>query len=527
MPSKLFRNARIHTLTGEEKPAEALLAVDGEIVAIGDDAEIGALAGPGTIEVDLGGLAVVPGFIDAHIHTALLAGERGQLDLRGVRSLDEALAAIRSHAAGLPAGRGIFWGSWDSNTWAVPVQPDRHSLDRICPDRPVVLPSIDGHTVWANSFALAAAGITAATPDPVGGAIVRDARGEPTGILREEAQRPLDAVIGAPSVADLVEQLAVEQAHLLAVGLTGVHDIDGEDARAAYLGLHRSGRLRLRVHKAIPAVHLDAAIAEGRYTGQGDDWFQTGPVKLFSDGALGSHTSHMGEAFVGESGNRGIEVIPYVRLRELVRTAALAGIAVATHAIGDEANHLVLNAYAESAELSRAAGLRHRIEHAQHIRWEDLPRFAELGVIPSLQPTHCTSDIALASTLLAGRDLANYAWRALADSGAHVAFGSDAPVESPNPMHAVHAAVTRENAAGEPAGGWEPEQRVTVAEALAAHSAGSAYAANRDHRQGTLAVGRLADFVALERDPFEVEPTELRDLRVATTVVGGEVRFQR
>ncbi|MFB6610128.1 amidohydrolase [Agromyces sp. NPDC056379] len=527
MVSTLFRHARFHTFTGSETPVEAVLSVDGVIVASGGDVDVRALARAGTTEVDLEGRAVVPGFVDAHIHSASYARERHALDLRGARSLEEALEGIRAHAQRLPKGQWIFAGRWDSNTWDVPVQPDRHSLDRVCPDRPVALPSVDGHTIWANSAALAVIGYDASTPDPIGGEIVRDDRGEPTGILRESARYPLRELMGSPLAGELIDQLRSSQEHLLSLGLTGLHDIDGEDARSAYLELAARGELKLRIHKAITADHLDAAIEEGRFTGDGDDWFQTGPVKFFSDGALGSHTSHMGEDFAGQSGNHGIEVIPYPELRELVRRATAARIAVATHAIGDQANHLVLNAYEEVAALSRAAGLRHRIEHAQHIRWDDVPRFAALEVIPSLQPTHCTSDIPLSESLLAGRSLANYAWRSLADAGAHLAYGSDAPIEDPNPLHGIHAAVTRQNAVGSPAGGWEPEQRISVREALAAHSAGGAYAANREHRQGRLAPGQLADFVALERDPFDIEPESLRDLRVMTTVVGGDVRFQR
>jgi predicted amidohydrolase YtcJ len=334
-------------------------------------------------------------------------------------------------------------------------------------------------------------------------------------------------LMGSPLAGDLLDQILVAQDHLLSLGLTGIHDIDGEDAREAYLRLREQGRLKLRVHKAIPAPHLDAAIEEGRRTGQGDEWFSTGPVKFFADGALGSHTAHMTEPFAGEGCNRGIEVIPYPDLVELVRKAARAGIAVATHAIGDRANRLVLAAYAEVLDVSRQHGLRHRIEHAQHIAHDSLPEFARLGVIPSLQPTHCTSDIPLTDALLAGHSVANYPWRSLLDSGATLAFGSDAPVEDPNPFHALHAAVTRQTRAGEPDGGWEPHQRIHLGEAITAHTSGPAYAAGLADRLGQLRPGWLADFIAVDADPFAVSPTELRDLEVAMTVVGGDLQFCR
>jgi predicted amidohydrolase YtcJ len=524
----LYRNGRIHTMDPANHLAEAVLADGGEVVAVGPDRDVLDQVGRrGHDEVDLGGRAVIPGLIDAHIHSASFAREMNALDLRGARSLPEALEQVRAYASRLDAGRWVFGGRWDSNTWDVPVQPDKRSLDAVCPDRPVALPSVDGHTIWANSLALQAVGIDRASVDPVGGEIVRDAAGEPTGILRESARYPLRDLMGSPLAGDLVDQLLVAQEHLLSLGLTGIHDLDGEDAREAYLALRDRGRLKLRVHKAIPAPHLDAAIEEGRRSYQGDEWFSTGPVKFFSDGALGSHTAHMSEPFAGQGCNCGIEVIPYPQLVELVRKAAEAGIAVATHAIGDQANRLVLSAYAEVLGVSRAQGLRHRIEHAQHIALDCLPEFARLGVIPSLQPTHCTSDIPLAEALLAGRPLANYPWRSLLDSGATLAFGSDAPVEDPNPLHALHAAVTRQTATGEPAGGWEPHERITLREAITAHSSGAAYAAGLEDRVGVLSRGRLADFIALERDPFEVTPDELRDLRVNMTVVGGDVQFQR
>ncbi|MGZ5418290.1 MAG: amidohydrolase [Aeromicrobium sp.] len=524
----LYRNGRVHTMDPTNPVAESILTDNGAIVAVGADSDVLDQVGSRACEeVDLRGQAVIPGLIDAHIHSASFAREMNALDLRGARSLPEALEQIRSYAARLEPGRWVFGGRWDSNTWDLQVQPDRSSLDSVCPDRPVALPSVDGHTIWANSRALRAVGIDRTSVDPIGGEIVRDETGEPTGILRESARYPLRDLMGSPLAGDLIDQILVAQNHLLSLGLTGIHDIDGEDAREAYLRLREQGRLKLRVHKAIPAPHLDAAIEEGRRTGQGDEWFSTGPVKFFADGALGSHTAHMTEPFAGEGGNRGIEVIPYPDLVELVRKAARAGIAVATHAIGDQANRLVLAAYAEVLDVSQKQGLRHRIEHAQHIPYECLPEFARLGVVPSLQPTHCTSDIPLTESLLAGRSLANYASRSLLDSGAMLAFGSDAPVEDPNPFHALHAAVTRQNAAGEPDGGWEPHQRISVSEAIAAHTSGPAYAAGLADRLGQLRPGWLADFITVNADPFAVSPKELRDLEVTMTVVGGDLQFCR
>ncbi|MDP9842702.1 amidohydrolase [Streptosporangium lutulentum] len=521
MTIRIFRNARIHT-GDPSRPTVQALAVDGEtIVAAGSEAEVRAAAGAGAELVDLAGEAVLPGLYDAHIHTANYARALSEVDLRDAGSLEEALAKIAAHAVRLAPGAWLFGGRWNSNTWDRPVQPDRHALDSVCPDRPVALPSVDGHTVWANSQALRMVGVDRTTPDPVGGQIVRDEHGEPTGILRESASYSLRALMTA---GDLSTELHAAQEELLALGLTSVHDIDGEDCRAAYLELYGAGRLKLRVHKAIPVAHLEAAIEEGRHTGQGDDWFRTGPVKLFSDGALGSHTCHMSEAFAGDPGNLGIAVTPYDDLEKLIRTAAAARIAVATHAIGDQANHLVVNAY---EAVGSSPGLRHRIEHAQHLRRTDITRMARLGIVASMQPVHCTSDIDLVSSLLAGQDLASYAWRTMLNEGVPLAFGSDAPVEHPNPFAALHAAVTRTRPDGTPAGGWQPEQRLNIGEALLAHTLGSAYAAGEEGRKGLLAPGLLADLIAVDTDPFTAKPDSVQHTKVLTTVVGGDIRWQR
>lgn len=527
MVCTLFRHPTIHTLTGRRPGANAIAVSEGVIQAVGDFAELAEQAPRGFRTVELPGGALVPGFHDAHIHSGGYARELDALDMRGAGSLDEALARLRAYANAHPGTGWIFGGRWDSNAWTVPVQPTRHDLDRICPDRPVALPSVDGHTTWANTLALRAVNLTRDSPDPIGGEIVREADGHPTGILRESARDSLKDLMGSPLSGDLGALLRRAQEKLLSVGLTSITDIDGEEVRDAYLEMRAAGELRLRVHKAIPLSFLDQAIEAGRFTGQGDDWVTTGPVKIFSDGALGSHTAHMNQDFAGEPGNHGIEIVPFAELRETVRRATEARIAVATHAIGDRANQLILDVYEEFAELTAARGLRHRVEHAQHMRPEDVLRFARLGVIPSSQPTHCTSDIPLSNSLLSGRDLANYPWRQLADAGAVLAFGSDAPVEEAEPMFGIHAAVTRQDPSGQPLGGWEPHQRVSVLEALEAYSAGSAYAAGQEQRLGRIAPGQLADFVALAEDPTTVAPAALRDLPVLTTVVGGEIRYER
>ncbi|OKI67406.1 amidohydrolase [Micromonospora sp. CB01531] len=521
MSIRVYRNAAIHTGDRANPLAEAMAVDRGRLLAVGREAEVRAAAGHGVELIDLEGAAVLPGLYDAHIHTAQYAQSLGAVDLREVRSLDDALAMVAAHASRLRPGAWLFGGRWNSNTWDPPAQPDRYALDSVCPVLPVALPNADGHTVWANSAALRLAGIDASTPDPVGGEIVRDASGEPTGILREAASYPLRDLMVSPDLRDL---LHAAQDELLALGLTSVHDIDGEDCRTAYLAMRDAGELKLRVHKAIPMVHLEAAIAEGRRTGQGDDWFRTGPVKIFGDGALGSHTCHMSRSFAGEQGNVGIAVTPYEELVRLFARAAGAGIAVATHAIGDQANRLVIDAY---EAVGGTPGLRHRIEHAQHLRPADLARMARLGIVASMQPVHCTSDIDLVDSLLAGHELASYAWRGMLDAGVALAFGSDAPVEHPNPFAALYSAVTRARHDGTPAGGWQPEQRLSMAEAVTAHTLGAAHAAGEADRKGVLAPGKLADFIAVDTDPYQESPDAVLRTKVMTTVVSGEIRWQQ
>lgn len=524
MPVQVFRHARIWTGVPGESAANALATESGRIVAVGDEASVRRAAGVGADLIDLDGACVLPGLYDAHIHTENLAESLTAVDLRTVCNLDEALAKVSDFAAGLPAGEWISGGRWDSNRWAGRGRPSRQALDALLGERPAVLDSVDGHCAWVNSAALRLVGVDSRTPDPVGGAYDRDNEGQLTGIVRESAIAQFREMARSKSRDQLPDRLLVVQDLLLSVGITSIHDIDGESVRSAYLALRDQGRLGIRVHKAIPAVALETAIDEGRKTGDGDDWVSTGPVKLFSDGALGSHSCHLTEPFEGTE-NQGMAVTSADELARLVTLADGAGIAVATHAIGDRAAQLVLDAYEQV--VVRGTALRHRIEHAQHLRHTDVRRMAALGVVASMQPTHCTSDIDLVDRLLGDRDIASYAWQDLLNAGAPLAFGSDAPVEDPNPFHGLYAATTRTRPDGSPAGGWQPEQRLSMNDALTAYSLGSAYAAGQEQHKGLLSRGHVADFIAVDVDPFDATPTQLHDTRVLTTVVGGAVRWHR
>ena len=519
----LFLHPRIYSLQTEDPIDGGIVVQDGRITFVGPAEQAHIDAGDDADVVQLHGAAVLPAFHDAHIHSGSMALEQLGPDLRGAASYAEALDLLRTYRDEHPENDWVIGGSWDANPWT-DGYPHRRDLDAIFGETPVMLSTIDGHADWVNTAALAAAGITAATPDPDGGRIVRDEHGSPTGVLLESASGLVDDAM--PSFDErLPELLGKLQDELLAVGLAHITDIDGESVRDACLQLRAQGDLRIRVHKAIRGADLPLAIREGRRTGDGDDWITTGPVKLFSDGALGPHTAHFHEAFEGEPGNTGIAVTSSDALRSAMKQASKAGLAVAVHAIGDMANTIVLDAYEASTE--RNTGLRHRIEHAQHIKPRDLTRFRELGVVASMQPTHCTSDYPLSVELLGNRETLHYPWRSLLADGAALAFGSDAPVELADPFHGIHAAVTRQRRDDEPEGGREPEQRLTVLEALRAYTVGAAYAAGLDDRTGTIEAGKFADFIAVDQDPFDIDPTDLWRTQVLQTVVGGEVRFSR
>ena len=523
MVSTLFLHPAIHALDVDTSTFSAMLVTDGRIVALGAEADLREQCPEGTETVELAGGVVLPGFHDAHFHIGNLARELEAPDLREATSLTETLDLLRSWKVAHPGDTWVLGGRWNQNQWTDGETPHRSHLDRVFGERPVALPSVDGHSVWANSAGLRAVGIDHNTPDPVGGRIDRDEAGEPTGWLFESAMDEIRDLSEAALISTLHESLDLAQRELLAVGITHITNFDGDDVRQGMLRLQAEGRLRIRAHLGSAAADLEQTIAAGRRTGDGDEWITEGPVKLYSDGALGSHTAYMHEDFVGEPGNHGIAIVPVEELCAQVELAVSNGIAVATHAIGDLANTNVLDAYERVAALAAEHGLRNRVEHSQHLQWADIDRFAELNVVASLQPIHCTTDYPLSHELIGDRDIAHYPWRSLIDADALVAFGSDAPVEPANPLFGVHAAVTRENRAGEPAGGREPEQRVSLLEALQRFTAAGAEAAQLDHQVGRLAPGQLADFIVLDRDIFAVEPSEIPHLQVRTVVVDGRI----
>jgi predicted amidohydrolase YtcJ len=532
--SLVLFNGNVITMDRRRPRASAVGIRDGRVVAVGPDDEVRAEL-PGAEMIDLRGRTAVPGFIDAHIHLLAYGHSLSQVNLYGVATIAQAVAQAAAVAARLPAGAWLQGGGWRRNDLADQRLPAAADLDAAISDRPVVLFSHDHHSIWCNSVALALAGITAETPDPEGGKLERDGEGRPTGILYETAEALVLRHLPEPAEAEHDAALRQGLAALAARGHTSIHNVTGgaslTDRRLALGALQRAraaGDLTLRVYQLISSDDLDAALTLGLRTGLGDEWLRLGHVKFFADGALGSRTAWMAEPYEGQPDNRGVAIHPVERLRELVERAARAGLAPAIHAIGDQANHEVLNIYAAGRrEGWLPAGLRPRIEHVQVLLPDDVRRLAELDVIASMQPVHCTSDMLAADANWGARSRYAYAWSSLLERDTILAFGSDAPVEAPDPIAGLHAAVTRQRADGQPEGGWYPAERLTAEEALWAYTWGAAYAAGEETLKGSLAPGRLGDVTVLSADPTAVPGPEILGIQVEYTIVGGRVVFAR
>ena len=482
--------------------------------------------------VDLEGGTVLPGLIDSHLHFSGYGLRLSQVDLQEVPSLEEALSRVAGQVALSQPGAWIRGGGWNCNLWGDGAFPHHRDLDKVAPDNPVVLSSKDGHSTWVNRRAMELAQITSETPDPPGGHIRRDPDrrgrryGEPTGILQETAAGLVRNVMPQPSLEETIVACRLGMANAHRVGLTGIHNCEGQQALAAFQELRRRGELTMRVLTHIPSANLDAAIAIGLRDGFGDEWIRTHGVKAFSDGALGSRSAWMLSPFEDDPANTGIPTMTSEELHELTHKANGAGLSVAIHAIGDAANRAVLDAI-EAARDATNAQLRNRIEHVQLLHPDDLPRLAQLGVVASMQPIHATGDIDIADLHWGARSATGYAWRSLLDAGTRLAFGSDAPVEDISPLLGIHAAVTRRRANGYPGPeGWYPEQRLTVHEAVYAYTMGAAYASGEETIKGSLTPGKLADLILLDRDIFHIDPMDIQHAQVLATMVGGRFVYR-
>lgn len=517
-------NGDIHTMDRRHPRATAVAIAGDRFLALGNDDAMRSLLTSEGRAIDLGGRTVTPGFIDAHIHFLSYGLSLREIDLVNTPTLASAQDRVRDRAAETPAGQWLVGRGWDQSVWADGGFPHKTDLDAITTAHPVFLRRKCGHVGWANSTALALAGVTAQTPNPDGGEIERDEQGEPTGILKENAMGLMFKFLADPSPEEAVDAVRAAMQNVHRMGIVGVHNLEGAAALRAMQHMRQTGELKLRVMAQIPEADLDAAIQLGLQCGMGDEILRIGAVKVFSDGALGARTAWMIEPYQGEPNNYGIAVADADHMRAVVEKAARAGFPVFTHAIGDMANRVVLDAIEAGRRAGIGLNLRHRIEHAQVLHPDDLDRFAGLGVIASMQPIHCTQDMLLADKNWGMRSRYAYAWRTLWDSGAILAFGSDAPVETPDVIQGIHAAVTRTRADGTPGGdGWIPEERIAVHEAVWAYTAGAAYAGNEEKIKGTVTPGKLADLVVLSQDIFSINPAAILETDIVATVFGGDI----
>ena len=512
-----------------DQPRARAVAVRGSrILAVGDDDTVRRLIGPETRVVELEGRTLSAGLVDGHCHLYGLGTAEENVSLRGAASEAAAVAAVMAAAKGRPAGEWIAGRGWDQNPWGGAF-PTRKSLDAALGDRPVALRRVDGHAVWVNSAVLARAGITRATPDPAGGKIVRDASGEPTGVLIDLAMDLVDAVAPRPTAEVRERRIRAAAAEAIAAGLTGVHEMGIDDETVAvYQQLARAGELPLRVN-----AYLELAPARAGELAQralepddGDGYFAMVGVKFFADGALGSRGAKLTDDYSDEPGNRGLWVTEPDALDRAVAAATGAGWQVATHAIGDAGVHATLDAYEHAIGGHRGEDLRLRVEHAQVMTPADITRMAKLGVIASMQPTHATSDMPWAEARLGPERVKGaYAWRSVLDAGGFIVAGSDFPVEETAPMNGIYAAVTRRDHQGSPAAGWYPEQRLTLDEAIFAFTAAPALAGFVEEHRGRVVAGMVADLTVYDR-PLAAG-RELLETQIDLTVVGGEVVYER
>ncbi|RKY00633.1 amidohydrolase [Candidatus Poribacteria bacterium] len=519
MKGKLFYNARFYTLS-DPPLAEAMAVCGGRVLAVGALDELKGIAGRGWERIDLGGRVALPGLHDAHLHLLGYGLSLERVDLSGAGSLEECLRLVAERGKTVPPGRWVLGRGWNYNAWAEGRLPTRWDLDRVLPDRPALLSSKDGHLVWANSLAIKLAGIPEDAPDPEGGHIVRDERGRMTGVFQERAAEPLWRAVPEPDLEERVRALLRAQGKLLEMGITCVHTMEGRECFEALQELRRRGELKLRVVIYLPQSSIDHLAALGLRSGFGDDLLRIGGVKLFADGALGGQTAALFEPYIGMGDYRGILVQEPEELEEAVRRAAEAGLSVAVHAIGDRAVSVALDAIELASSRIEANHLRPRIEHVQLIRPEDMERMARLKVIASMQPSHAVSDRPVAERYWGERCRWAYAWRSLLEAGVVLAFGSDAPVEPPDPFFGLYAAVTRRDERGEPPGGWHPEQRLTVEEAIRAYTCWAAMAGGT--ATGGLEPGRWADFALLPDDPFTAPPERLKEIKPEAVYIAGE-----
>ncbi len=528
----IITHANIWTVDPAKPTAQALAILRDRIVAVGSDAEVNAWRGPQTQLIDAGGKLLLPGFNDSHVHFVTGGAQLDNVQLNDASSALEFAHRIAERAKTTPQGSWILGGDWDETKWSPAELPTRQLIDPVTGDTPVFVSRYDGHMGLANSAALKAAGITAQTPDPPGGAIVRDPQGNPTGALKDAAQDMLYKAMPPLSHDERLHAAKRALAHAASLGVTSVQHMsaDYEDI-AVYGELQERGELTTRIYVAPSIVGFEALAKVGVRRAFGAPFLRIGAVKGFADGSLGSRTAYFFEPFTDTPANRGLlssEMQPPAAMRERILKADAAGLQLCIHAIGDQAISMVLDFYADVVHEHGKADRRYRIEHAQHMAAKDFDRFAQLGVVASMQPYHAIDDGRWAEGRI-GHDRASrtYAFRTFLDHGVRLAFGTDWDVAPLNPMLGIYAAVTRATLDGKNPKGWFPEQKLTVAETVEAYTMGSAYAEFQEKEKGSITPGKLADLVVLSDDLFHIDPVKIREVKVLKTFVGGKVVYEK
>ena len=514
----LLHSGNIRTLDPTYPRAQAMVIDGSEITWLGNNDDIVAIPLDEYQLINLSGRTVLPSFTDAHVHFAFFAQSLVNLNLDGCKSYREALGRIRKFAAKLSKNEWLIGKGWSKDSWKDARLPHKSDLDKIIPNNPAAIFSKDEHLLWTNSLGLKIGGIDSAALDPDGGRIARDKNGEPTGILMENACALVlrhCRRLSKKKAFDLINN-AITECHKK--GVTSVGNFDDIENFALLQDYHNRKNLKIRIRQYIPVRFLDHLLELKLRSGFGSRYLKIAGIKIFADGALGSQTALMFEPYRGSRKNIGIEVTTEKEMTDIIKAAASNGIACAVHAIGDRANHQVLNAFEKLPLKYRK--LRHRIEHVQIIRPDDLRRFVKLNVIASVQPSHCSSDIDLARKYWGGRSKFAYNFRSLIDSKAKIAFGSDAPIERLDPIEGIYSAVTRKSFDGGKS--FHPKQRLTIGEAVAGFTSGAAYCLADEELYGTIALGKSADIIIMNEDPFWTKPYDLRDLEILATFFEGE-----
>ena len=535
-------NANIHSLDPSRPRARAIAAKNGRIAAVGSDEAILAYAGrelPQAAVTDLGGKTVLPGFIDAHTHFIAGGFSLQSVNLRGAAGPEEFVGRIAERLRQTKPGDWVTGGGWDQETWPAAPLPRKQWIDGFSAENPVFVSRSDLHIGLANSAALRAAGIDATTPDPCGGEIFRDpASGEPTGILKDAAIRLVEAVMPKPSVADRESALWLALAKAAAEGVTSVHDVTDWgnpdwSEWALFQQFRARNELTCRIFARLPLIDWDRRRADmpAFLTGDAaDPWLRFGGLKGFTDGSLGGHTAYFFEPYADAPGNCGLllaDMFPAGAMEQRLREADHAGIPVSVHAIGDQANAILLDIFESLTRSNGPRDRRLRIEHAQHLRQSDIERMGRLGVIASVQPAHLIDDGGWAERSIgAERCQLTYAFRSLLAAGVRLAGGSDWPVAEMSPLLAIHAAVNRTTSDGQFPGGWNPQQKISVAQAITAFTSDAAYAEFAEAEKGSLSPGKFADLVVLSADPYQVDPACIKEIQVLQTIAGGRTVFQ-